>query len=60
MMDYTFHATLIIKRAKGYEFYNWSYWSQNWLPVSDKVWTDLKLRVACEPKPDFLYALDVF
>jgi hypothetical protein len=47
--QFAFHAVLLVRKGEGDEFYNWSYFAQSFVPVSDRAVTALHLRAYCEP-----------
>lgn len=54
-----FHAVLVVRKGGGDEFYNWSYFAQSFVPVSDRARKGLALfRADCEPIAAFFDELD--
>ncbi|RUM02062.1 hypothetical protein [Rhizobium chutanense] len=47
--QFAFHAVLAVRKAGGDQFYNWSYFAQSFVPVSDRAQNALTLRADCEP-----------
>jgi hypothetical protein len=47
--QFAFHAVLVVRKSGGDQFYNWSYFAQSFVPVSDRAINGLHLRADCEP-----------
>jgi hypothetical protein len=47
--QFAFHAVLVIRNGGSDEFYNWSYFAQSFVPVSDSPVKGLHLSAVCEP-----------
>ncbi|MBB4233582.1 hypothetical protein [Rhizobium esperanzae] len=47
--QFAFHAVLVVRKGGGDQFYNWSYFAQSFVPVSDRSQNGLTLRADCEP-----------
>ncbi|MBB2750447.1 UNVERIFIED_ORG: hypothetical protein GGI57_001120 [Rhizobium aethiopicum] len=44
-----FHAVLVVSKGGGDQFYNWSYFAQSFVPVSERAINGLALSADCEP-----------
>lgn len=55
--QFAFHAVLVVRKGGENKFYNWSYFAQNFVPVSDSAAKSLHLRAACDPKVAFFDTL---
>ncbi|RFB84787.1 hypothetical protein B5K11_32115 [Rhizobium leguminosarum bv. trifolii] len=44
-----FHAVLVVRKGGGDQFYNWSYFAQSFVPVSERAINGLALSADCEP-----------
>ncbi|MGO7537815.1 hypothetical protein ACC680_04375 [Rhizobium ruizarguesonis] len=54
-----FHAVLVVREGGSDQFYNWSYFAQSFVPVSDRARKGLALfRADCEPIVAFFDELD--
>ncbi|RFB82150.1 hypothetical protein B5K08_31060 [Rhizobium leguminosarum bv. trifolii] len=48
--QFAFHAVLVVRKGGGDQFYNWSYFAQSFVPVSERAINGLALLSAdCEP-----------
>ncbi|PDS85773.1 hypothetical protein CO654_10185 [Rhizobium sp. L18] len=48
--QFAFHAVLVVRQGGGDQFYNWSYFAQSFVPVSERAISGLALlRADCEP-----------
>jgi hypothetical protein len=52
-----FHAVLVVDRGGSLEFYNWSYYYQNFLPISQRAIEGLHIQQSCEPSHRFFQNL---
>ncbi|MGG7537292.1 hypothetical protein [Rhizobium sp. 12,4] len=55
--QFAFHAVLVVRHDEGDRLYNWSYFAQSFVPVSDSAIKGLTLRADCEPMVAFFDAL---
>jgi hypothetical protein len=57
--QFAFHAVLVVREGGMDQFYNWSYFAQSFVPVSDRARKGLALfRADCEPIAAFFDELD--
>jgi hypothetical protein len=56
--QFAFHAVLVVSKGDQDRFYNWSYFAQNFVPVSDRSINGLGLRARCEPVVAFFQKLN--
>lgn len=52
--QFAFHAVLVVERDQSTEFYNWSYYTMNFVRVEDKSVRALHLNAVCKPSSDHL------
>lgn len=53
--QFAFHAVLVVSKDNRDRFYNWSYFAQSFVPVSDGSINGLGLRADCEPVVAFFH-----
>ncbi|MBB4194870.1 hypothetical protein [Rhizobium aethiopicum] len=51
--QFAFHAVLVVRNDGKDRLYNWSYFAQSFVPVSDSAIKGLTLRADCEPMVAF-------